>query len=257
MSRTMKALRSYALRALTQISESRVKLPALATSFTSGRWGMAKTRIGILGTGEVGKALAIGFVSNGHEVKIGTREPGSDKVKEMLTKVGHGATAGTFDEAAKFGEVVVLATLWTGTESAIKLAQPANFAGKVVIDATNPLVFTPNAPPALALGHTDSGGEQVQRWLPSARVVKAFNMVGHAHMVNPTFPGGPPDMMIAGNDAEAKGVVAGILKEFGWPAAIDLGGIEGARLLEPLCILWVLYGIRTNTWNHALKLLRK
>lgn len=92
------------------------------------------------------------------------------------------------------GDVIVIATLWGGTENAIRLADTRNFAGKVVIDTTNPLVFSPGAPPALALGHTDSGGEQVQRWLPEARVVKAFNTVGNAHMVNPQFPGGPPHM---------------------------------------------------------------
>jgi len=124
------------------------------------------------------------------------------------------------------------------------------------MDATNPLVFTPGAPPSLALGHTDSGGEQVQRWLPAARVVKVYNTVGHAHMVNPNFPGGPPDMFICGNDAAAKKTVTDICRAFGWPT-IDVGGIEGARLLEPLCILWVRYGFATGGWNHAFKLLRK
>ncbi|MBZ5588855.1 MAG: NAD(P)-binding domain-containing protein [Acidobacteriia bacterium] len=213
-------------------------------------------KIGILGTGDVGRALAIGFAGLGHQVKFGTREPGGAKAKELLAKVEHGATAGTFAEAAAFGEVIVLATLWSGTESAIKLTGPANFKGKVVIDATNPLIFAPNKPPALALGHTDSGGEQVQRWLPGARVVKAFNIVGNAHMVNPSFPGGPPDMFIAGNDTEAKKVVTEILTAFGWPT-IDVGGIEGARLLEPMCILWVGYALASGTWNHAFKLLRK
>jgi predicted dinucleotide-binding enzyme len=217
---------------------------------------MKTTRIGILGTGDVGRALGIGFATLGHEVKIGSREPGSEKVKAVLAKIGHGATAGTLAEAASFAEVAVLATPWSGTESAVKLSGLANLAGKVVIDATNPLVFTPNAPPALALGHTDSGGEQVQRWLPRARVVKAFNIVGNAHMFKPAFPGGPPDMFICGNDADAKRVVTEILTDFGW-STIDVGGIEGARLLEPLCILWVGYGIRTGTWNHAFKLLRK
>ena len=163
---------------------------------------------------------------------------------------------GTFADAAKFGDVVVLATSWSGTENALKLAGASSLAGKVVIDATNPLAFAPNAPPALAIGHTDSGGEQVQRWLPEARVVKAFNTIGHAHMFKPSFPGGPPDMFVCGNDADAKKTVTEICQAFGWPV-IDIGGIEGARLLEPICILWVLYGIRTNSWNHAFKLLRK
>jgi predicted dinucleotide-binding enzyme len=216
---------------------------------------MKKTKIGILGTGDVGGALGVGFASLGHEVKIGSREPASDKVKALLGKIGHGSTAGSFAEAATFGEVVVLATLWSGTESAITLAGPQNLKGKVVIDVTNPLVFTPNAPPALVLGHTNSGGEQVQRWLRGARVVKAFNSVGYAHMFKPSFPGGPPDMFICGNDADAKKLVTEILTGFGW-LSIDIGGIEGARVLEPLCILWVGYGLRTGTWNHAFKLLR-
>ncbi|HEV2111340.1 MAG TPA: DNA-binding protein, partial [Gammaproteobacteria bacterium] len=119
-----------------------------------------------------------------------------------------------------------------------------------------PLVFEPDKPPRLALGHTDSGGEQVQRWLPHSKVVKAFNTVGHAHMVNPQFPGGPPDMFICGNDASAKQAVAAFCKNFGW-GVVDAGGIEGARLLEPLCILWVIHGLQTGGWNHAYKLLHK
>jgi predicted dinucleotide-binding enzyme len=213
-------------------------------------------RVGILGSGVVGRALARGFTGLGHEVKIGTRDPGQAQLKSWIEGEEGRILTGTFEETAVFADLAVLATLWTGTENALRLAGPGNLAGKVVIDATNPLIFAPNAPPALALGHTDSGGEQVQRWLPGARVVKAFNIVGNAHMVHPQFPGGPPDMFYCGNDGDAKLKVAEILTAFGWPA-IDIGGIEGARLLEPLCILWVLYGIRTGTWNHAFKMLRK
>ncbi len=213
-------------------------------------------RIGIVGSGDVGQALGRGFAALGHEVKLGTRDPGSAKVQAWVKKAGGKASAGTFAECAAFGEVIALATLWSGTESAIRLAGPDSFAGKVVIDATNPLVFKPGTLPGLALGHTDSGGEQVQRWLPKARVVKAFNIVGNAHMVNPQFPGGPPDMFICGNDAAAKKTVSDILSAFGWPS-IDIGGIEGSRLLEPLCILWVAYAAQTHSSNHAFKLLRK
>ncbi len=213
-------------------------------------------KIGILGTGDVGKALGSAFIALGHEVKMGSREAHNEKAAAWASTSGINASTGTFADAAKFGDIVVLALLWAGTENALKLAGLKNFAGKVVIDATNPLIFEPGKPPALALGHTDSGGEQVQRWLPSAYVVKAFNIVGNAHMYKPDFPGGPPDMFIAGNDAEAKQMVAAILEDFGW-STIDIGGIEGSRLLEPLCILWVGYGMRTGTWNHAFKLLRK
>jgi 8-hydroxy-5-deazaflavin:NADPH oxidoreductase len=213
-------------------------------------------KIGVLGTGDVGRVLASGLIGLGHEVKIGSREPDSDKLKEWKAKNGARASTGSFADAAKFGELAVLATLWGGTESALKLAGPDNLKGKVVIDATNPLVFAENAPPALALGWKDSGGEQVQRWLPGARVVKAFNIVGNAHMVKPDFPGGPPTMFIAGDDAQAKETVTGILRDFGWEI-VDIGGIEGARLLEPMCILWVNYAMRNGSANHAFKLLRK
>ena len=212
-------------------------------------------KIGILGTGDVGKALGNGFVALGHEVKMGSREAGNQKAADWAKTAGALGSAGTFAEAVEFADVVVLALLWSGTENALKLAGPGKFAGKAVIDATNPLTFEPGKPPALALGHTDSGGEQVQRWLPSARVVKAFNIVGHALMFKPQLPGGPPDMFICGNDKAAKQTVTEILAAFGWPA-IDVGGIEGSRLLEPLCILWVGYGMSTGTFNHAFKLLR-
>ena len=217
---------------------------------------MAKPRIGILGTGDVGQALGKGFCELGHEVRMGSRDPASDKVGAWVAANGDRASAGTFAAAAEFAEVAVVATLWSGTESALRLAGPDRLAGKVVIDATNPLAFAPNAPPALAIGHTDSAGEQVQRWLPAARVVKAFNIVGNAHMVHPQFPGGPPDMFICGNDDDAKRVVTEICVAFGWQV-IDVGGIAGARLLEPLCLLWIQYGLRSGSWNHAFKLLRR
>jgi predicted dinucleotide-binding enzyme len=213
-------------------------------------------RIGILGTGDVGRALATGLVKLGHEVKMGSRETGNPKAVAWAAEVGPRASSGSFADAAQFGELVVLATVWSGTENALRLAKTSNLAGKVLIDATNPLVIQAGAPPALVIGHRDSGGEQVQRWASEARVVKAFNTVGYAHMVNPQFPGGPPDMFICGNDGAAKETVTEILTQFGWNT-IDIGGIEGSRVLEPMCILWVTYGARTNSWNHAFKLLRK
>jgi hypothetical protein len=213
-------------------------------------------KIGILGTGDVGKTLGAGFLAKGHEVKMGSREAGNAKLLAWVKQAGPRASGGTFADVAGWADAVVLATLWSGTENALRLAGPERLKGKVVMDATNPLAFAPNQPPTLALGHSDSGGEQVQRWLPGAKVVKVYNSVGNAQMVNPQFPGGPPDMFICGNDAGAKQTVAEFCAAFGWPT-IDIGGIEGARLLEPLCILWVTYGIRTGGWDHAFKLLRK
>ncbi|HEU5399166.1 MAG TPA: NADPH-dependent F420 reductase [Gammaproteobacteria bacterium] len=213
-------------------------------------------QVGILGSGMVGQALGLGFAKLGHEVKIGTREPGSQKLKPWLAQAGKKASTGSFEETARFADLAVLATLWSGTHEALELAKPGNLAGKVVMDVTNPLLFEPNQPPRLALGFSDSGGEQVQRWLPQAKVVKAFNTVGSGHMVDPKFPGGPPDMFICGDDASAKQTVAGICRNFGW-GVVDVGGIAGARLLEPMCILWVQHGLQTGSWDHAFKLLHK
>ncbi len=217
---------------------------------------VAAMKIGILGSGVVGQALGTGFATLGHDVKIGTRRPEDDKLKLWVRQTGAKGSVASPGEAARFAEVAVLATAWAGTENALRLADPKNLAGKVVIDVTNPFKPVPSGPPTLAVGLTDSAGEQVQRWLPVAKVVKAFNTVGNPHMFRPQFPGGPPDMFIAGNDPGAKQTVAELLKTFGW-GVIDLGGIETARYLEPLGMLWVAYAFKTNTWNHAFKLLRK
>src|SRR5512133_2577992 len=215
---------------------------------------MRRMRIGVLGTGDVGKVLGSGLVALGHDVKMGSRD--AEKPRAWAAQAGARASAGTFADAAAHGELIVLATRWDGTESALRMAGgPAAFAGKVVVDATNPLDFSRGAPPRLALGHTDSGGEQVQRWLPGAKVVKAFNTVGNPLMVNPKLPGGPPTMFICGDAEDAKRVVAEICDAFHHPA-VDIGGIEAARYLEPLAMVWVVYGFRSGTWNHAFKLLR-
>jgi len=213
-------------------------------------------KIAMLGSGDVGKSLGLGLVSLGHEVMMGSREPGKDDIKAWKAKAGAKASAGTLAEAAAFGEMAVVATQWSGTENAIRLAGPARFAGKVVMDVTNPLLFRPNAPPALAVGGQDSACEQIQRWLPKAKVVKAFNSVSSLQMIRPSFPGGPPDMFICGNDAAAKKLVSRICRDFGW-GVIDVGGIEAARLIEPLALIYILYAIQTDCWDYAFKLLKK
>jgi predicted dinucleotide-binding enzyme len=206
---------------------------------------MKKQKVGILGTGDVGRALAKGFESRGCDVKIGSRDPKQKSTGNVVT----------FKEAAQHGDLVVLALKWSGTENALKMADPASFKGKVVIDATNPLKEVDGRPVGLDRGFTDSGGEQVQRWLPDAKVVKAFNIVGNALMVDPKLPGGPPTMFIGGNDEGAKKDVTDILTDFGWET-IDLGGIEAARLLEPMCWMWVTAAFRTGKWMQAFKMLR-
>jgi predicted dinucleotide-binding enzyme len=166
-------------------------------------------------------------------------------------------SSGSFAEAASFGELDVIATSWAGTDEVIRMANPKNFAGKVVIDVTNPLDFSKGMPPRLAIGHADSAGETVQRMLPDSKVVKAFNTVGNSHFIHPDFPGGPPTMFICGNDGKAKKTITdNILTKLGWET-IDIGGIEGARLLEPLAFLWIMHYFRTGNGNHAFKLLRK
>lgn len=209
--------------------------------------------VGILGSGDVGKALARGFIALGHEVKMGARSP--EKVDSFVAEAGSHASSGTLEDAAAFGDLIVLATLGVGTLEAIELAGKTHFRGKVVIDACNPLDHSQGVP-RLTVGHTDSLGEQIQRAIPDARVVKAFNTVGNPHMFKPDFPGGPPDMFLCGNDEEAKRLVAQVCQAFGW-GVIDIGGIEGSRYLEPMCMAWVAYGIESGKWNHAFKMLIK
>lgn len=213
-------------------------------------------KIGILGSGDVGQAIGAGLVTLGHTVRLGSRAVPNDKALAWAREMGPRASVGTFADAASFGELVVLATLGVATDSALAIAGPEHLRGKVVIDATNPLNALPGATPTLAIAGEDSGGERVQRLLPDARVVKAFNTVGFQLMYRPNLPGGPPDMFIAGNDAAAKAVVAEILKGFGW-GAVDTGGIASSRYLEAMCLAWILSGTQSGNWNQAFKMLRK
>ena len=214
-------------------------------------------KVGILGSGDVGCSLAKGFVASGHTVKIGTRKAAPPKVAEWVETSGGSGSVGTFADAAQFGEVVVLATRGIAVEEAIDVAGVEQFEGKVVIDVTNPLAFSQGGSVSLARGFTTSNGEEVQRRLPRARVVKAFNIVGNSLFYRPALPGGPPDMYVCGNDAAAKGTVTEILHDFGWPSVIDIGGIEGSRELESLCILWVKTGVALQNFEIAYKVLRK
>jgi hypothetical protein len=211
-------------------------------------------KVAILGTGDVGKALGRGFLSRGHEVRMGSRDARNEKALGWGKQAGAKASVGTFEDAAKFGELAVLATNWMGTENALRLAGATNLAGKLVMDATNPLDFS-TGKPRLAVSGNDSAGERVQKWLPGAQVVKVYNTVANALMVDPKIPGGPPDMFLAGNDDGAKKKVEQIVRDFGWNP-IDLGGIEQSRLLEPLALVYITHAIKTGNWSIAWKLLR-
>jgi len=216
---------------------------------------LPQTRVGVLGSGEVGRRLAEGFRSRGHDVMIGSRDPAKPELREWLSETGAGIEAGTFAQTATHGELLVLAVLGDAAQEAIRDAGAGNFAGKVVIDAMNPLDFSGGFPPKLSVCGEDSLGERVQRALPDAKVVKAFNTIGNAYFVDPNFSDGQPTMLIAGDDAAAKSTVTDVLADFGWSNTIDIGGIQGSRELEAICIAWVKIGGARGAWDHGFKLL--
>jgi predicted dinucleotide-binding enzyme len=212
-------------------------------------------RVGVLGTGEVGRRLAAGLNSRDHEVMIGSRDPDKSELREWLSSDGAGVQAGTFREAAESGELLVLAVLGDAADDVIAQAGAENFNGKVVIDAMNPLDFSGGFPPKLSISGEDSLGERVQRALPDAKVVKAFNTIGNPYFVDPSFSQGTPTMLIAGDDEGAKQFVRDALADFGWSDTFDIGGIEGSRELEAICIVWVKIGGARGAWDHGFALL--
>ena len=203
----------------------------------------------------VGQVLAAGFLNHVHEVMIGTLSP--DKVKDWQEKNPRG-NVGSNKEAAAWADIIVLATKATAAEAAIRLCDSRDLQGKIVIDTTNPIADAPPDHGVLKYFTTldSSLMEQLQAAQPGALFVKAFNSVGNAYMVDPHFTEGRPTMFICGNDAAAKATVSALLNDFGWDAE-DMGGVEGARAIEPLCILWCIPGFARNQWSHAFKLLKK
>ncbi|MGO9940883.1 MAG: NADPH-dependent F420 reductase [Terracidiphilus sp.] len=212
-------------------------------------------QIGVLGSGNVAKSLAAGFLKHGHTVTVGSRTP--EKLADWAAK-NRGAQVGTFASAAEFGELLVLAVKGNVALDALRLAGARNLAGKPIIDACNPIADdTPvNGVLKFYTSYDESLMEQLQREFSSAHFVKAFNSVGNACMVDPQFDGGKPTMFICGNDDGAKKTVTRICDELGWETA-DMGAVEAARAIEPLCILWCIPGFLRNEWTHAFKLLKK
>ncbi|HWU90861.1 MAG TPA: NAD(P)-binding domain-containing protein [Kofleriaceae bacterium] len=210
-------------------------------------------KIAILGSGVVGDALAKGFLELGHPVRRGSREPG--KLDAWKQGAKGDASVGTLADAAAWGDVIVLAVKGTAAEAAIDQAGAANLAGKVVLDATNPISDEPpdNGVLRYFTGPNESLMERLQRKAPQARFVKAFNSVGSAFMFKPPFQP-TPTMFICGNDAAAKRDAAEILTSFGWEA-VDMGGVEVARPIEALCPLWCAPGLLRKEWAHAFKYL--
>jgi 8-hydroxy-5-deazaflavin:NADPH oxidoreductase len=211
-------------------------------------------KIGVLGSGEVAQVLASGFLKHGHAVTVGTRD--SSKLSDWA-KANSGGKVGSFTDAARFGEIVVLAVKGTASAEALRLAGADSLAGKPVIDATNPIADAPPVNGVLRFftDLNDSLLEKLQREFPAANLVKAFNSVGAVRMVNPTFKAGKPTMFICGNDENAKRTVKGLLDQFGWDTA-DMGKVEAARAIEPLCMLWCIPGFLHDEWMHAFALLK-
>lgn len=211
-------------------------------------------KVGIIGSGQVAQVLGSGFLKHGYEVMLGTRD--TSKLADWQAQSG--GQTGSFAEAAAFGDMLLLAVSGRAAESAVQMAGIGNFSGKTVLDATNPIA---EAPPTNGVLHffttlDDSLMERLQRLAPDANFVKAFSCVGNAFMVDPDFEGQKPTMFICGNSAEAKAEATALLDQFGWETE-DFGGVEGARAIEPLCILWCIPGFIRNQWNHAFKVLKR
>lgn len=214
------------------------------------------TKVGILGSGMVGQALANGFIRHGYDVMLGTGDEG--KHAELSKKTDGKAKVGSFPEAAEFGQIVVFAVRGMGAEKVLQSAGKSNLAGKTVIDTTNPISDDPPVDGVLKYftARNESLMERLQNAAPEARFVKAFCSVGGRLMVNPDFGGIKPTMFICGNHDGAKDSVKEILGRFGWETE-DMGTSEAARAIEPLAMLWCIPGFRHNQWSHAFKLLKQ
>jgi predicted dinucleotide-binding enzyme len=211
-------------------------------------------KIGVIGSGVVGKTLAKAFKSEGYEVMLGTRDPSNEDVVKFNTEAK--IDVGTFNEAGAFGALLVLCVKGSAAEEALRLTGEENINDKIIIDTTNPI---DNRPPVNGVLYyfTDSNTslmEKLQNTFTRAKFVKSFNSVGNALMYKPKLSS-TPTMFICGNDEEAKKKVTDILTAFGWETA-DMGKAEAARAIEPLCVLWCIDGFLKNDWMHAFKLLK-
>jgi predicted dinucleotide-binding enzyme len=217
---------------------------------------MTIKKIGILGSGIVGQTLAIGFLKHGYDVMVGTRTP--EKLASWKKAEGSGAAVGSFEDTARFGEILVLAVKGKAAVNVMRNAGLKNHAGKITIDTTNPIEDTSPENGVLKFFTTldRSLMEQLQDAFPETNFVKAFSCIGSHLMVNPDFNGEKPSMFICGNSASAKQEISNILEKLGFQVE-DMGGATGARAIEPLCMLWCIPGLLNNQWDHAFRLLKK
>ena len=212
-------------------------------------------KIAILGTGDVGSNLGAKLIELGHEVRMGSRS--SEKAMKWANSHSSKASGGLFSDAASFGEIVFNCTAGAGTLEALKMAGNGNLGGKILIDVSNPLDFSRGMPPTLTVSNADSLGEQIQREFPSAKVVKALNMVGHDLHANPRLLKGEHDLFICGNDEAAKARATEILMGwFGWKNVIDLGDITASRGMEMFLPLWLRIAMNNNFVPFNFKLVQ-
>lgn len=215
----------------------------------------APTNLAILGTGDVAQAFARGLIAMGHAVMLAGRDSNETSQRLAAFAVETGVRTGNYAQAAAFGAAVFLAVKGLAAEAVLHAAGPA-LDGKLLVDATNPIAD--EAPDHGVLRffteRNESLGERLQSAFPAVKLVKAFNTVGAAHFVRPSFAQGAGSMFVAGNDPEAKQAVVGLVEAWGWQP-YDVGRIEGARTTEPLCQLWCLPGFLRNDWAHALKVI--
>lgn len=215
-----------------------------------------RMKIGIIGSGIVAQTLGKAFITEGNEVMLGSRDPLKDSIKKWKAE-NPGSKAGSFTDTAAFGELLVLAIAGHAAVQAIRASGLKNMEGKIIIDVTNPISPAPPDKGVLKFSTSleHSLMEELQKLVPKAKFVKAFNSVGHSLMYKPSFKEGKPTMFICGNDETAKKKVTKILDLFGWETE-DMGSVEAARVIEPLCILWCIPGFLRNQWNHAFKLMK-
>jgi NADPH-dependent F420 reductase len=209
-------------------------------------------RIGILGAGNVGGALARVWAAKGHEIVFGVPDPRGERVARALAALPGKGRAATNVEAAAAAEVVVLSVPWPAARQAVETA--GDLTGKVLVDCTNPL-----APDlrGLVVGLTTSGAEEIAAWAPAAKVVKAFNTIGAVNFGNARFGDSLADGFYCGDDGAAKKLVRGLIEDAGFHP-VDVGPLTNARLLEPLALLWIDLAVNQKQGaNHAFKLLRR
>jgi len=211
-------------------------------------------KVGVLGSGDVARTLAAGFLKYKHDVTMGTRDVSK---LAAFAKEHSGVKVGSFADAATFGELLVLAVMGSAASDVLRAAGREHIAGKPVIDPTNAIQDAPPVDGVLQsfTGPNESLMEQLQHEFPDAHFVKAFSCIGSATMVDPAFKEGKPTMFIAGNDAGARKIVSGVCAQFGWEVA-DMGSAVAARAIEPLAVLWCIPGFRENNWGlRAFKML--